>query len=161
MGRGPRLTDWSFLPGRRNRRRNRRRSRNLQKKINYTDEGDVLVPVEINRKKTGLRWKQKRPRSLKYVDDNMMMTKVCIDSAVHGLLRDGRQKKDKHDVQTQNLFRRVVAKAESRGMVVNNKKTKVLCVSDVQTYKATAHLFDADGNRIESGAHLKVLRRVS
>ena len=37
--RGPRLTarDWSYLPG----RRNRRRRRNLNRKISYLDEGEI------------------------------------------------------------------------------------------------------------------------
>ena len=52
QARGPRLSarDWSFLPW----RRNRRRRRNLNRKINYTDEGEITVPEEEN-KKTGLR----------------------------------------------------------------------------------------------------------
>ena len=59
--RGPRLTnrDWSFMPG----RRNRRPRRALNRRINYTDEGEVTVVPETNRKKTGLRWKAERPRS--------------------------------------------------------------------------------------------------
>ena len=46
--RGPRLTarDWSFMPG----RRNRRRHRNLARKIIYFDEGEVDVPPEKNKK---------------------------------------------------------------------------------------------------------------
>ena len=42
-------------------------------------------------------------------------------------------------------------------MVVNKGKTKILCISDAQTYKARANLLDADGNRLESGGHMKVL----
>ena len=51
----------------------------------------------------------------------------------------------------------MVGKAEARGMVVNKKKTQVLCMSDAQNYKASAYLLDADGARIESGERLKVL----
>ena len=65
--------------------------------------------------------------------------------------------KYKHDLLTQNLFRRVVRKAEGRGMVVNKSKTKILCVSDAQTYKARGYIVDADGNRLDSGEKLKVL----
>lgn len=65
--RGPRLSarDWSFMPG----RRNRRRRRNLNRRINYTDEGELHVEEEVNRKRTGLRWKMKPPRNLKFVED--------------------------------------------------------------------------------------------
>ena len=87
----------------------------------------------------------------------MTLSKANMDSAQPCVLGDGRQAKDKHDIPSQNLFRRVVGKAEARGMVVNKKKTKVLCISDSQTYKAKAHILDPDGNRLESGDHLKVL----
>ena len=152
---GPRLTnrDWSYMPG----RRNRRRRRNLRRQISYSDEGEVSIPVEINKKKTGLRWRPRHPRTFKFVDDGMTATKVNMDSASPCVLEDGRQGKDKHDLQSQNLFRRVVAKAESRGMLVNKKKTKILCISDLQSYKAVAHIRDCDGNKLVSGTHLKVL----
>ena len=72
------------------------------------------MPVEPNKKKTGLCWKQRKPRSLINVDDSMMITKVNVDSALPVVLDGGRQDKDEHEVQTQNLFRRKVNKAESR-----------------------------------------------
>ena len=43
-------------------------------------------------------------------------------------------------------------KAESRGMVVKSSKTKILCISDAQTYRAAAHIFDSDGAQLSSGA---------
>ena len=42
-------------------------------------------------------------------------------------------------------------------MVVNKAKTKILYVSDAQTYKAHASLVDSDGNVLQSGETLKVL----
>ena len=64
------------MPGRRNRRR-----RNLNRRISYSDEGEVTIQPEINKKKTGLGWKARRPRSFKFVDDGMMVTKVNMDGA--------------------------------------------------------------------------------
>lgn len=55
------------------------------------------------------------------------------------------------------MFRRVVDRATSRGMLVNSGKTKVLCISDAQTYKAVSFLLDSDSQRLESGKTLKVL----
>ena len=152
--RGPRLSarDWSYMPG----RRNRRRRRNLQKKILYSDEGEISVPEEHNKKKTGLRWRRKGPRSLKFVDDSMLVSKVNMDSAPESL-SVGKPIKSKHDIESQNVFRRMVRRAEERGMVVNNAKTKVLCVSDAQTYKAEAYLKDCDGADIKSSGSMKVL----
>ena len=42
-------------------------------------------------------------------------------------------------------------------MVVNYRKTQILCISDAQNYAASSYLLDADGNKLESGATLKVL----
>ena len=140
------------MPG----RRNRRRRRNLRRRINYSDEGDVLILPEVNKKKTGLRWRALDPRTLKFVDDGMTLTKVCMDSVPSVQTASGAVR-DKHDALTQNLFRRVVAKAESRGMVVNKRKTKILCVSDAQTYTAATHFFDADDERLGSGKTMKIL----
>ena len=55
------------------------------------------------------------------------------------------------------MFRRVVDKATSRGMVVNSAKTKVLCISDAQSYKAVANFVDGDGLTVESGSKMKIL----
>ena len=140
------------MPG----RRNRRRRRNLRNRVNYTDEGEVTIIPEINKKRTGLRWKSVDPKTFKFVDDGMMLTKLCMDSAAQSHV-GGHQLKNKHDVQVQNLFRRVVAKAESRGMLVNKKKTKILCISDAQTYKAASHFYDSEGNVLESGQSMKIL----
>ena len=47
--RGPRLTnrDWSFMPG----RRNRRRRRDLMRRILYSDEGEVSIEEEKKQEK--------------------------------------------------------------------------------------------------------------
>ena len=42
-------------------------------------------------------------------------------------------------------------------MVVNKKKTQILCMSDALNYTASSYLIDADGNRILSGDKLRVL----
>ena len=86
----------------------------------------------------------------------MICSKTNMDSAAVGV-RDGGQVKIKHDLITQNMFRRVVDRATGRGMVVNAAKTKVLCISDAQNYRAISMFEDCDGSRIESGGTLKVL----
>ena len=148
--RGPRLTarDWSFLLWRRNRRR-----RNLNRKISYSDEGELSVAEEPNKKCTGLRWKKKKVRNLKFVDDGLIISKMNMDTADV----TGQGAKSKHDLNSQNIFRRIVRKAESRGMVVNKQKTKILCISDAQFYQASCRILDSDGNTLRSGSTLKVL----
>ena len=117
----------------------------------------MTVEIEINKKRTGLRWKARRPRNLKFVDDCMILTKISMASADQHTAGGQRMTKTKHDIQSQNVFRRIVQKAESRGMVVNRDKTKILCISDAQTYKAEAYLTDSEGNDLRSGETLKVL----
>ena len=137
--RGPRLTarDWSFMPG----RRNCRRRRNLNRKINYSDKGHITPPEEINKKRTCLRWRATKPRNLKFVDEGITLSKVNMDGAsLDGVTDGGKPVKIRQDLQSQNVFRRVVAKAESRGMVVNKRKTKILCISDAQTYKVKTYI---------------------
>ena len=153
--RGPRLTarDWSFMPG----RRNRRRRRNLARRISYSDEGEVDVLPEINKKATGLRWKPREARKLKFVDDGTMVAKLNMESGECVGRDGGRELRRKEDLQTQNMFRRVVRKAESRGMVVNNGKTKILCISDAMRYTAQGSFKDSDGVEMVSGSILKVL----
>ena len=109
----------------------------------YSDKGELTVEEEKNKKKTGLRWKARDPSSLKFVDDNIIVSKTNMDSAEP--LGD---EKLKHEVQTQNVFRRVVGRAEGRGMVVNKRKTHILCVSDALNYRASVYILDADGERV-------------
>ena len=56
----------------------------------------------------------------------------------------------KHAVISQNTFRRVLRKAESRGMKVNTGKTNMLCISDAMTFRATGFIESEDGSRISS-----------
>ena len=69
----------------------------------------------------------------------------------------GEAHKAKHAVATQNVFRYVVRRAEERGMRVNTSKTNMICVSDSLNYKTSSYIFDADGGRIDSTGHMKVL----
>ena len=58
-------------------------------------------------------WWTESPNSKKYVDEGIMISKVNMDSVTPALMPNNEQAKIKHDLQTQNLFRRVVKKAES------------------------------------------------
>ena len=153
---GPRLTnrDWSFMPG----RTNRRRRRNLKRRINYSDEGEMTVPLEVNEKATGLRWKKKPARKFKYVDDGMITCKINMRSGrITGVYVGGREVREKQCIITQNMFRRVVERATGRGMVVNNRKTNLLCISDAMSYKGVGYIRDAEGQKLVSSDAMKVL----
>ena len=144
--------DWSFMPG----RRNRRRRRNLQRRISYSDEGEVSVAPEVNLRATGLRWKARKVRKLKFVDDGLIVTKINMRSGTERR-EGGNRVLVKHDLLTQNMFRRVVGRASQTGMVVNSKKTKVLCMSEAMSYVARSFFLDSDSERIESGRSMKIL----
>ena len=90
---------------------------------------------------------------LKYVDDNILHEKLCLD----GLVIDENGRKRARAVRSQNLFRQIVRLAELMGMKVNSSKTRVLCISDSRTYEVAAFLEDGEGNLIESVDRLKVL----
>lgn len=87
----------------------------------------------------------------------MIVTKVNMGSAVVSLAAGSKPERNKHDIEGQNMFRRVVAKPESRGMAVNNKKTRVFCVYDSLNYKPMSHLIDAGEDTIESSSTMKIL----
>ena len=67
--------------------------------------------------------------------------------------------RDKHAVISQNTFRRVLVRVESRGMVVNTSKTGILCVSDALSFRAEGHIYGADDTQISSDGttSLKIL----
>ena len=90
---------------------------------------------------------------LKYVDDNIIHEKLCMD----GLVIDENGEKRARAIRTQNLFRQITRIAELMGMKVNTDKTMVLCVSDSRTYQAKAFIEDTDGKLVESVDHLKIL----
>ena len=50
-----------------------------------------------------------------------------------------------------------MARADSRGMKINNKKTKVLCISDANTFSVRSHLYDSDSLCLDSGHSMKIL----
>ena len=62
-----------------------------------------------------------------------------------------------HPSRTQDLFSHIVGKAKEKGMVVNTKKTGLLCVSGATSFDPRAHLLDEEGNQIDSDRRIKLL----
>ena len=90
---------------------------------------------------------------LKYIDDNNIHEKISMD----GLVIDKNGKKRARANRSQNLFRQIMRGAELLGMKINSDKTMVLCISDSQTYKASAFIESADGTTISLVERLKIL----
>lgn len=70
---------------------------------------------------------------------------------------NGQHFRVKHAVQAQNVFRHIVRRAEQIGMVVNLKKTAMVCVSDALSYVADAFILDEDQGRIGCQDSFKAL----
>ena len=112
------------------------------------------VPVEKPYDRPGFKaWLDLPLEVFKYVDDNLILEKLCLD----GLVIDENGCKVGHAARTQNLFRQICRVAVLKGMKVNSLKTLLLCISDSRTYEAGAFIVDADGNTIDSGKKMKVL----
>ena len=102
--------------------------------------------------------KQSLPERKKYVDDGIILCKINMQTGrLTEEARGGKEEKEKHDLITQNMFRRVVSKATSRDMVVNAGKTRLLCVSDALNTKPVGFFLDSDGRRLESTDSMKIL----
>ena len=92
----------------------------------------------------------------KYVDDNLTCEKVNFGTVAISQTAAG-PVKVKHVLPTQNAFRSITGRARQKGMVVNNDKTKLICISDALSYTPSVFILDGDGNRIDSGDELKLL----
>ena len=115
-------------------------------RVRVRDEGDRPVPLEPA-PWTSAKWKQRPEKLFKYVDDHIQVLQMNMESVA---LSPGTTAKEKHAIISQNTFRRVLRKAEGRGMKVNTAKTNMLCVSDAQTFKADGFIEDEEGGRITS-----------
>ena len=112
------------------------------------------APVAQEYDRPGFRaWESFLLSILKYVDDNVIHEKLCMD----GLVIDENGEERARATRSQNLFRQITRIAEMLGMRVNTDKTMVLCISDSRTYKAKAFIEDAEGVEIDSVEKLKVL----
>ena len=98
-------------------------------------------------------WTEQLMQVLKYVDDNILHEKVFFED----VKRDRHGCKNKHVQRTQNLFRRIVAEAEARGMQVNHLKTKLMVISGATSYTPAAHFFAEDRSLVESVEEMKIL----
>ena len=127
-------TTFVFLPGARNTRRRDARP----------PPGRSEVPPEPA-PRTSAKWRQAPEQLFKYVDDHVQVLKMNTETVTQD-----QGVRNKHAIISENTFRRVVHRAEGRGMVVNAGKTGMLCVSDSLSFRAEGHIFDDEGVEISS-----------
>ena len=114
-----------------------------------------MVPAERNHW-TEARWKAALALFLRYIDDGFCLSKINFENS-YGFEVNGQSIRVKHAVQAQNIFRHIVRGAEALGMVVNAKKTAMMCVSGALNYEADAFILDADQTRIGCTKSIKAL----
>ena len=111
-------------------------------------------PVQREYDRPGFKaWEGVLLSVLKYVDDNILHEKLCMD----GLVIDQNGEKRARATRSQNLFRQITRIAELLGMKVNSDKTQMLCISESRTYKASAFIETAQGEIVSSTDSLKIL----
>ena len=102
-----------------------RRVKNFKKKRLFHPKA---IPKEPPTKKTGWRWKEKRPCSLRFVDDGSIWSKGNLYNAQ--AITGAKPRHIKRDYQAENTFNMIVSRAKSKGMKVNVGKTQMLLISD-------------------------------
>ena len=140
-----------MIPGARNKARGVRAAR---RRIAYSSEEEEAIPPEYSRR--NLKWRERQPLVLKYVDDNLQINRINMETA-RRVTENSSQFREKHAVQCQNTFRTIVRKVEGIGMKVNGKKMAMICTSGAQSYKARAFFTCSDGETVRSGESMKVL----
>ena len=89
----------------------------------------------------------------KYVDDNILLERINFDL----LQTDGFGQRNYLSLRIQNLFRHIVARAETCGMRVNASKTTAMLVSELKSYTPDVHFSDNNGNTINTSQNMKIL----
>ena len=100
-------------------------------------------------------WSDKAIKKCIYIDDYNCIEKVRQRDGVYHLTTQGRTTMA-HAAKSQSVFNNLKSEASKIGMVVNDKKTQLLCISpSINTCKT--YLITDDGTRMESAGTLKLL----
>ena len=100
-------------------------------------------------------WADKDIRKCIYIDDYNCIEKVRQRDGVYHLTTRGRTTLA-HATKSQSVFNNLQSEASKIGMLVNDKKTQLLCISP-STNICKSYLVTSDGTRIESTETLKLL----
>ena len=127
--------------------------------VNVPVDDAVLItpPREV---KVGTQVLEEKPvKVFKYIDDNLICEKVNFGNCqlVPASTPGETPTKVKQALPSQNAFRSITNNAEKIGMVVNNSKTVLLCISDALNYVPKAYIVGNDGERIDCVDKMKLL----
>ena len=120
-----------------------------------------LLPRVVNppgwvRKPKEAYWQERDLMCVKYIDDGLLIEKINLKEEPL-LEENGVQFKDVNPPKSQIMFDHISKCATDRGMIVNKKKTGLMCTSAAVSFEPRAHLRDEDGSQISSQKSLKVL----
>ena len=92
----------------------------------------------------------------KYVDDFLASECLCLSDGFK-LIQQSKQSIEIHAWKSQALFDAILTQASNIGMTVNEKKTKLLCISSSLDSSVTSYIRMADNSKIKSQKELKQL----
>ena len=102
------------------------------------------------------RWTQKNIVCKKFVDDVSGCEKLHFNNIYFSKIHNDNETRFVHATQAQSLFDAVASGAASKGMRLNEEKTKLVCISAARSYKAVTFIKLKD-DVIMSGPKLKLL----
>ena len=113
-----------------------------------------FLPTAVNvppwlRKPKDPHWRPIDPSSLKFVDDSIHLSVVNM-RAEPLMVQDSKLIKITTAPQAQAMLEHVTKKAEERGMIVNDSKTGIMCVSGATSFKAGVKLSGRSGEIVGS-----------
>ena len=101
-------------------------------------------------------WQDKNPDIFIYIDDANAIEKVRIPGSIVHITEAG-QSAIVHAEKSEDLFRHVTIRANDIQMRVNARKTQLLCIHDNRTNVDVKSYIKYGGEKIYSGAELKIL----
>ena len=101
-------------------------------------------------------WRKRPINVRKFVDDNLQTEKLHMRSQ-NTFRQNGVTFKNPRVARSERMFRHIVRRAKSKGMLVNSAKTTLLAVSAANSYESRAHFYDEDNQRINNSLTLKAL----
>ena len=101
-------------------------------------------------------WPPFPPWSLKCVDDVNIGERLCLRNA-SSIFSQTKERKLLRASECESRFKAICDNAKNIGMVVNNKKTKLLCISPAIYSDVSAYITTPEGERIESQERMTVL----
>ena len=118
--------------------------------IGESQRDDVeFLPTAVNvppwmRKPKDPIWRPTTPDSLKFVDDSLHFSVVNM-RAVNLVMKNNCLTKITQAPESQAMLAHVIDRAKGKGLLVNDNKTGIMCVSGATSFKASVEIQGRDG----------------